>query len=101
MDTRWALRSAFNQARGVKNQQDVYCAKAESGLWGSIDSQFPENKELELLVDVLRGRVKVPVLKMGYRCMLTIPGIESMLRGSRSGRHGSSEYKVPRMGWDD
>jgi hypothetical protein len=79
MDTIWALRSAFNQARAAKDLQDVYCAKAESGLWGSIDSQFPENKELELLVDVLRGRVKVPVLKIGHRYRLTIPGIEPML----------------------
>ncbi|KAF8737942.1 hypothetical protein AX14_012122 [Amanita brunnescens Koide BX004] len=62
MDTMWALRSAFNQARVLKKQQDVYCAKAESGLWGSIDSKFPENKDLELLVDVLRERVKVSSL---------------------------------------
>lgn len=79
MDTMWALRSAFNQARVLKKQQDVYCAKAESGLWGSIDSKFPENKDLGLLVDVLRERVKVPVLKIGHRYMLTTPGIESLL----------------------
>ncbi len=79
MDTMWALRSAFNQARGLRLQQDAYCAKAEAGLWGSIDSQLPESKDSELLVDVLRGKVKVQSLEKVHRCMLTITGIESLL----------------------
>ena len=79
MDTMWALRSAFNQARTLRFQQDAYCAKAEAGLWGSIDDQFPESKESDLLIDVLRGKVKVPSLENVQRCMLTIIGIESLL----------------------
>ena len=59
MDTMWALRSAFNQARMATKQQDAYCAKVEAGLWGSVDARFPESSEWELLVDALRGKVKV------------------------------------------
>ena len=59
MDTMWSFRSAYNEARKVKSAQDAYCAKAEAGLWESLDSKFPEAPDWEALVDVLRGRVKV------------------------------------------
>lgn len=60
MDSMWALRSAYNEARKVKQQQDDFCAKAEAGLWEDIAGQsFPDNLKWEMLVDVLRGRVKV------------------------------------------
>lgn len=58
MDSVWALRSAYNEARKIKNAQDTYCSQAEAGLWDSL-SDFPDDFKWEMLVDVLRGRVKV------------------------------------------
>jgi uncharacterized cupin superfamily protein len=59
MDSIWALRSAYNEARKVKDAQDAYCQKAERGLWESLEGGFPDSLQWEMLVDVLRGRVKV------------------------------------------
>lgn len=53
------MREAYNEARKIKIAQDSYCSKAEAGLWGSLEGNFPENLKWEMLVDVLRGRVKV------------------------------------------
>ena len=61
MDTIWALRSAYNQAMKIKVSQDEYCRKAESGLWESLDGPFPVDFRWEMLVDVLRGKVKVGI----------------------------------------
>ena len=60
MDSVWAFRSAYNEARKIKQKQDDFCALAESGLWNELtDKKFPEELKWEMLVDVLRGRVKV------------------------------------------
>ncbi|KAG6903480.1 hypothetical protein C0995_005503 [Termitomyces sp. Mi166 len=59
MDSVWALRSAYDEARKVKLAQDAFCAKAQAGLWDSIGNEFPESLQWEALVDVLRGRVKL------------------------------------------
>ncbi|KAH0587756.1 hypothetical protein H2248_006514 [Termitomyces sp. 'cryptogamus'] len=59
MDSAWAFRSAYDEARKVKLAQDAFCAKAEAGLWDNIGSDFPESLQWEALVDVLRGRVKI------------------------------------------
>jgi len=59
MDIMWAYRQAYQRASEIKSAQDVYCAKAEAGLWNSIADGFPEGFQYETLVDVLRGRVKV------------------------------------------
>ncbi|KAI0355379.1 composite domain of metallo-dependent hydrolase [Trametes cingulata] len=62
MDTMWALRSAYAEARSVRDAQDAFCARAEAGLWGEIEGRsYPEDGRWEALVDVLRGRVKVSV----------------------------------------
>ncbi|KXN89583.1 hypothetical protein AN958_05450 [Leucoagaricus sp. SymC.cos] len=58
MDNVWALRSAYEQARKVKLIQDDYCLKAEHGLWHELTAPFPEDLQWEMLVDVLRGKVK-------------------------------------------
>ncbi|KAF8812241.1 composite domain of metallo-dependent hydrolase [Phlegmacium glaucopus] len=58
MDTIWALRSAYTQAMKLKISQDEYCSKAELGLWESL-GPFPDDFRWEMLVDVLRGKVKV------------------------------------------
>lgn len=60
MDALWAFRWAYNEARQVKQLQDDFCVKAEAGLWGELsDHRFPNSLQWEMLVDVLRGRVKV------------------------------------------
>ncbi|KAI0751107.1 composite domain of metallo-dependent hydrolase [Daedaleopsis nitida] len=62
MDNMWALRAAFAMARGFRDAQDAFCARAEAGLWGEIGSEaYPEDYRWEVLVDVLRGKTKVSV----------------------------------------
>jgi len=58
MDTQWAFRQAYNEARKIKERQDAYCAEAQKGHWHGL-GEFPESLQWEALVDVLRGRVKV------------------------------------------
>ncbi len=60
MDTMWSFRSAYEEARKLRDAQDMFCAQAEAGLWNEIQGQsYPEDLRWEGLVDVLRGRVKV------------------------------------------
>lgn len=60
MDSIWSFRAAYAEARTIKNAQDAFCAKAEAGLWNELQGQsYPEDLQWEMLVDVLRGRVKV------------------------------------------
>ncbi|KAF8305035.1 hypothetical protein DL93DRAFT_2233252 [Clavulina sp. PMI_390] len=59
MDTIWAFRSAYNEARKLKLEQDAYCAKAQAHQWTGLPAQVPKDLQWEALVDVLRGRVKV------------------------------------------
>lgn len=58
MDTYWAFRSAYDEARKIKVAQDDYCKKVEDNEWEGL-GLFPESLQWEALVDVLRGRVKV------------------------------------------
>jgi len=59
MDNVWALRSAYGQAQKIKKMQDDYCLKAEAGHWHALKDPFPEDLQWDMLVDVLRGKVKV------------------------------------------
>ncbi|KAI0329537.1 composite domain of metallo-dependent hydrolase [Cubamyces sp. BRFM 1775] len=60
MDTVWALRSAYAEARRVRDAQDAFCARAQAGLWDELSNEsYREDLRWEALVDVLRGRVKV------------------------------------------
>ena len=80
MDAAWTFREAYNEARKVKDAQDEFCRMAERGQWeqlaawrftaataavaapmfeGDTGNGFPESLKWEMLVDVLRGRVKV------------------------------------------
>jgi hypothetical protein len=59
MDSVWALRAAYKEAHKVMMAQDAYCSKAKAGLWDTLAEDFPDNPKWEMLVDVLRGRVKV------------------------------------------
>ncbi|VDB85240.1 unnamed protein product [Peniophora sp. CBMAI 1063] len=58
MDTFWAFRQAYDKARQLKESQDDYCAKASRNQWKDL-GDFPEDLQWEMLVDVLRGKVKV------------------------------------------
>ncbi|KZV86711.1 composite domain of metallo-dependent hydrolase [Exidia glandulosa HHB12029] len=58
MDNIYAMRVAYNEARKVKEAQDAFCVKAQTGQWAEL-GEFPESLQWEMLVDVLRGRVKV------------------------------------------
>ena len=81
MDTAWAFRQAYvclpvflnvtnhrstdhcasyDKARQIKERQDAYCEKIESGDCFGLGN-FQEDLQYEALVDVLRGRVKVNV----------------------------------------
>ncbi|RPD74182.1 hypothetical protein L226DRAFT_535646 [Lentinus tigrinus ALCF2SS1-7] len=60
MDTVWAVRQAYDNARTLKNDQDSFCEKVLSGDWRSLGSQkYPENLQWQPLVDILRGKIKV------------------------------------------
>ncbi|KAJ7600925.1 carbohydrate esterase family 9 protein [Mycena floridula] len=59
MDTIWAFRKAYETARQLKEKQDDYCEAALSGNWAAAAGKFPEDLQWEMLVDVLRGRVKI------------------------------------------
>ncbi|KAE9387106.1 hypothetical protein BT96DRAFT_1025981 [Gymnopus androsaceus JB14] len=58
MDTIWAYRKGYEEARKIKVKQDAYCEKAMAGQWDDL-GEFPEELEWEALVDVLRGKVKI------------------------------------------
>ncbi|EGO27865.1 hypothetical protein SERLADRAFT_360423 [Serpula lacrymans var. lacrymans S7.9] len=58
MDAVWSFRAAYEEARKIKAAQDKYCEDVEAGTWNSRED-FPESLQWEMLVDVLRGRVKI------------------------------------------
>ncbi|EJD52321.1 hypothetical protein AURDEDRAFT_111071 [Auricularia subglabra TFB-10046 SS5] len=60
MDSIWAMRSIYDEARKVKEAQDAYCARAEAGQWNAL-GEFPDDLRLEALVDLFRGRVKAQI----------------------------------------
>ncbi|KAL7282640.1 hypothetical protein ACG7TL_004113 [Trametes sanguinea] len=99
MDTVWALRSAYAEARTVRDAQDAFCSKAESGLWDEIAGQsYPEDLRWEALVGVLRGKVKVSM-----QCSEAVD-LDAMVRLSQEFRfpiatvqHAHEAYLVPDM----
>ncbi|KAL0946374.1 hypothetical protein HGRIS_012604 [Hohenbuehelia grisea] len=61
MDAAWNFRHAYDEARKVKEAQDEFCAAVEQSR-AVASTEFPESPlELESLVDVLRGRVKLSI----------------------------------------
>ncbi|KAF9055504.1 hypothetical protein BDZ89DRAFT_1088087 [Hymenopellis radicata] len=90
--TIWAIRSAYRKAQQMKNLQDVYCAKAEAGMWSEIQYQpFPTDFQLETLVNVLRGKVKVSVHCNEAVDLDAIARISNEFGFSISAFHGASE----------
>lgn len=80
MDSIWSLRFAYDEARQVKSTQDAFCQKAEAGLWESLDDDFPQDLKWEMLVDVLRGKVKVADFSLSALLKLTsCIGLHSLL----------------------
>ncbi|KDR69239.1 hypothetical protein GALMADRAFT_128703 [Galerina marginata CBS 339.88] len=66
MDAQWNFRHAYDEARKIRDAQDIFCAKVEAGDWVGLveeekEEKFPEDLQWESLVDVLRGRVKVSI----------------------------------------
>ncbi|KAF9053390.1 hypothetical protein BJ165DRAFT_1447326 [Panaeolus papilionaceus] len=71
MDNIWGFRDAYNQAKIIKEKQEAFCAKVDSGSWDDLvksghhgseeELEFPEELKWEALVDVIRGRVKLSV----------------------------------------
>ena len=64
MDTIWAYRAAYEQARKLKLKQDAFCENVLAGNWDEVHNEggeFPDDLQWEALVDVLRGRVKVHI----------------------------------------
>ncbi|KIJ23864.1 hypothetical protein M422DRAFT_62391 [Sphaerobolus stellatus SS14] len=60
MDSIWAFRQAYNEARKIRDAQNAYCTRAKDGDWEKL-GEWPEDLKWEALVDVLRGRVKLAV----------------------------------------
>ncbi|OAX33578.1 hypothetical protein K503DRAFT_700202 [Rhizopogon vinicolor AM-OR11-026] len=62
LDSGWNFRAAYDHARKLRDAQDAFCTKAESGSWDDLAGKsFPEDLQWESLIDVLRGRVKLAV----------------------------------------
>jgi len=70
MDEAYGFRTIFNRATILKRKQDDFCertlsladsyAKSGASLPTSTESlEFPDELELEAVVDILRGRVRV------------------------------------------
>ncbi|KAF8268383.1 hypothetical protein EI94DRAFT_1727747 [Lactarius quietus] len=76
--TLWACLQTYEKASEIKATQDVYCAKAEEGLWSTLDCKFQESSQYEAVVGVFRGRVKVS--QHGYET-LDIDVIASLSNG--------------------
>ncbi|KAL5535125.1 hypothetical protein ACEPAF_3219 [Sanghuangporus sanghuang] len=60
MDNVWELRAIYDRARQIKEKQDSYCVRALEDEWDGLGA-FPEDLQLEALIDVLRGHVKIHV----------------------------------------
>ena len=69
MDNVWALRAAFAMARGYRDAQDAFCARAEAGLWDEIGTEaYPDDEaglvQLDRLVE-WNGRLQACILALG------------------------------------
>lgn len=62
MDEAWNFRSMLERAQKLRVRQDDFCAKLAAGQLNRAspdDLHFPNEREIDVLVDVLRGRTKV------------------------------------------
>ncbi|THU96122.1 hypothetical protein K435DRAFT_966103 [Dendrothele bispora CBS 962.96] len=109
MDAAWNFRDAYSRAQKLLHAQDEFCVRLESQVsartWGSwfgsskqAMESFPEDLELEALVDVLRGRVKLSV-----HCYEAVD-LDAMVRLTNefhfpiaSFHHAGETYLVPEL----
>ncbi|CBQ70126.1 conserved hypothetical protein [Sporisorium reilianum SRZ2] len=106
-DEAWDFRRTFSAARELKNKQDVFCdsAKAFASLHDSdaapatlADAEFPDDLELEAVVALLRGKVK-----LNTHCYTQVD-FESFIRHSNEFQfpvaafhHAHESYLVPNL----
>ncbi|KAH7888767.1 carbohydrate esterase family 9 protein [Phlebopus sp. FC_14] len=97
MDVAWAFRDAYNKARQLKESQDAYCSRVANGEYDKV-GEFPEDLQWEMLVDVLRGNVKVHT-----HCYEAVD-LDQLMRLSEefqfpiaSVHHASEAYLVPEV----
>ncbi|SPO41311.1 uncharacterized protein PSFLO_06793 [Pseudozyma flocculosa] len=107
MDEAWDMRQIFDEATTLKNQQDAFCAKAQSfaALHGAdaapmaeADATFPDSLRLEALVDLLRGKLLLNTH------IYTSADFDAMIRHSHewkfpiaSFHHAQSAYLIPEL----
>ena len=61
MDEAWNFRASFEKAQQLREKQDDFCTALDLGLLDHAPLEalrFPNDLELDILVDVLRGRTK-------------------------------------------
>lgn len=62
MDEAWNFRSMLERAQKLRARQDDFCARLATGQLNYAppnELHFPNEQEIDVLVDVLRGRTKV------------------------------------------
>ncbi|BFZ63283.1 hypothetical protein YB2330_004404 [Saitoella coloradoensis] len=98
MGESWAFRHRFEQAQKLMQKQEAWCAAASSLSPQDIREPFPSDLELESVVGVLRGDVRVNI-----HCYETMD-LEARLRESaefgfqiRAFHHGLDAWRVPQM----
>ncbi|KAJ7926492.1 hypothetical protein B0H13DRAFT_1084066 [Mycena leptocephala] len=48
INSAWAFRTAYDEARKIRDAQDAFCVRAEAGLWDGR-AAFPETLQWECL----------------------------------------------------
>ncbi|KAH8926367.1 composite domain of metallo-dependent hydrolase [Atractiella rhizophila] len=85
MDTNWNIRRVeFQKAKELKDKQDDFCARLESGTQKEME-HFPEDLEYDAIADLLR--FLVGGVKLNIHCYETTD-FDSMIRHS-------NEFKFP------
>ena len=91
------FRSTMEKAQHLKEEQDLWCDAIEQGLTPKTPS-FPENSEYDLLVELLRGKVRT-----NSHCYETFD-IETLFRHARefgfnitAVHHALDAYKIPEI----
>ncbi|EGO25467.1 hypothetical protein SERLADRAFT_437208 [Serpula lacrymans var. lacrymans S7.9] len=97
MDNLWSMREAYDKARTIKEEQDAYCSAVLNGQHQGL-GKFPDDLKWEMLVDVLRGRVKVQT-----HCYEAVD-LDALVRLSNEFKfplaavhHASEAYLVPEL----
>jgi len=98
----WAFRHRFDQARILKKQQEHWCARAAAGAKYVSGEQFPSDLELETVVGVLRGDVKI------HNHCYTVTDLNMQVRNSHefdfeitAFHHALEAYRVPGLMLDN